>query len=171
MEGDGRDFTRAPTVLNVRIALELQFGGFWMVGRTGCWYARKIRNGVDRMSLHREANAERLVFAHRPHDLRVITRFDLKAFNAGVGDLDALDLLLQSGAKSTSSISSRPPFDKVAISRIPDDGRAGMAGCRAIGEARPPEQMQTLPRLQQPSKRPGPADLGEASSSCVTDWR
>lgn len=42
---------------------------------------------------------ERLIFAHRPRDLRVITRFDLNAFNAGVSDLDALDLLMQSGAK------------------------------------------------------------------------
>ncbi|PDT27065.1 hypothetical protein CO660_24885 [Rhizobium sp. L9] len=42
---------------------------------------------------------ERLIFAHRPNDLRVITRFDLNAFNAGVSDLDALDLLVQSGAK------------------------------------------------------------------------
>lgn len=42
---------------------------------------------------------ERLISAHQPHDLRLITRFDLNAFNAGVSDLDALDLLLQQGAK------------------------------------------------------------------------
>jgi len=47
----------------------------------------------------KKRTVERLVLAHRPYDLRVITRFDLNAFNAGVSDLDALDLLLQSGAK------------------------------------------------------------------------
>lgn len=47
----------------------------------------------------KKRTVERLVLAHRPNDLRVITRFDLNAFNAGVSDLDALDLLLQSGAK------------------------------------------------------------------------
>lgn len=47
----------------------------------------------------KKRTVERLIFAHCPRDLRVITRFDLNAFNSGVSDLNALDLLLQSGAK------------------------------------------------------------------------
>ncbi|NTF23267.1 hypothetical protein G6L37_33300, partial [Agrobacterium rubi] len=47
----------------------------------------------------KKQTVERLIFAHCPRDLRVITRFDLNAFNAGVSDMDALSLLLRSGAK------------------------------------------------------------------------
>nr|WP_234892823.1 phospholipase D family protein [Sinorhizobium fredii] len=43
--------------------------------------------------------AERLLSVRPPADFRIVTRFDLNAFNAGVSDLDALELLLQSGAK------------------------------------------------------------------------
>jgi hypothetical protein len=43
--------------------------------------------------------AERLLSVGPPADFRIVTRFDLNAFNAGVSDLDALELLLQSGAK------------------------------------------------------------------------
>nr|WP_306465263.1 phospholipase D-like domain-containing protein [Rhizobium leguminosarum] len=43
--------------------------------------------------------AERLLSVRPPADFRIVTRFDLNAFNAGVSDLDALELLLQNGAK------------------------------------------------------------------------
>lgn len=47
----------------------------------------------------KKRTVERLISNHQPSDLRLITRFDLNAFNSGVSDLDALDLLLQRGAK------------------------------------------------------------------------